>query len=53
MLIGRRCWISPCEHGVELRLGLVDEDDAAYEVEAVSELGFGDEDLSGEERYDK
>jgi len=26
------------EHGVELRLGLADEDDAAYEVEAASEL---------------
>jgi hypothetical protein len=37
------------EHGVELRLGLVDEDDAAYEVEAASELEFGDEDSSDEE----
>jgi predicted HTH domain antitoxin len=31
------------EHGVELRLGLVDEDDAAYEVEAARELDFDDE----------
>ena len=31
------------EHGVELRLGLVDEDDTAYEVEAVSELEYSDE----------
>jgi hypothetical protein len=36
------------EHGVELRLGLVDEDDAAYEVEAASELEFGDEDSDDE-----
>ncbi|GAB3705941.1 UPF0175 family protein [Halorubrum pallidum] len=28
------------EHGVELRLGLVDEDDATYEVEAARELEF-------------
>jgi len=32
------------EHGVDLRLGLVDEDDAAYEVEAARELEFDDED---------
>ena len=31
------------EHGVELRLGLVDEDDTAYEVEAASELEYSDE----------
>ena len=31
------------EHGVELRLGLVDEEDAAYEAEAATELEFGDE----------
>jgi predicted HTH domain antitoxin len=36
------------EHGVELRLGLADEDDAAYEVEAVSELEFDNEDSSGD-----
>ncbi|MFY4814866.1 UPF0175 family protein [Haloarcula sp. AONF1] len=30
------------EHGVDLRLGLVDEDDAAYEVEAADELEFDD-----------
>ena len=29
---------------VELRLGLVDEDDAVYEVETASELEFDDED---------
>ncbi|WP_018257241.1 UPF0175 family protein [Halomicrobium katesii] len=37
------------EHGVKLRLGLVDEDDAAYEGEAASELGFDDEDSDDEE----
>lgn len=30
------------EHGVELRLGLLDEDDAAYESEATSELEFSE-----------
>ena len=30
------------EHGVELRLGLIDENDAAYEVEAARELEFDD-----------
>jgi predicted HTH domain antitoxin len=37
------------EHGVEVRLGLVDEDDAAYEAEAARELEFDDEDSSDEE----
>ena len=37
------------EHGVELRLGLVDEDDAADEAEAARELEFDDEDSSDEE----
>jgi predicted HTH domain antitoxin len=37
------------EHGVELRLGLVDEDDAAYKVEAVSGLEFEDEDSETDE----
>ena len=37
------------EHGVKLRLGLVDEDDVAHEVEAASELEFGDENSSDEE----
>ncbi len=37
------------EHGVELRLGLVDEDDAAYEAEAASDLRFSDEDSDDEE----
>ena len=41
------------EHGVELRLGLVDEDDAAYEVEAMSELEFDDEDSTEEEPHTK
>jgi hypothetical protein len=36
------------EYGVELCLGLVDEDDAAYEAEAASELEF-DEDNSDDE----
>jgi predicted HTH domain antitoxin len=31
------------KHGVELRLGLVDEDDAAYEAEVARELEFDDE----------
>ena len=37
------------EHGVELRLGLVDEDDAADEVAAARELEFDDEDSDGME----
>ena len=37
------------DHGAELRLGLVDEDDAAYEVEAARELEFDDEDSDDEE----
>jgi hypothetical protein len=36
------------EHDVELRLGLADEDDAAYEAEAATELEFNDE-LTGDE----
>lgn len=39
------------EHGVELRLGLVDEDDSAYEVAAAIELEFSDEDSSDEESH--
>lgn len=31
------------EHGVDLRLGLADEDDATYEKEAAKELEFNDE----------
>jgi predicted HTH domain antitoxin len=31
------------DHDVALRLGLVDEDDAAYEVETASELDYGDD----------
>lgn len=30
------------EHGVEFRLGLVDEDAAAYESEATNELEFSE-----------
>jgi predicted HTH domain antitoxin len=41
------------EHGVELRLGLADEDDAAYEAEAATELEFSDEDSDGEETSSK
>ena len=41
------------EHGIELPLGLVDEDDAAYEVEAARELEFDDEDSSDEELHTK
>jgi len=37
------------EHGVELRLGLIDEDDAAYEVKAANELEFSDEDYDDDE----
>jgi len=37
------------EHGVELRLGLVDEDDATYEVEAASDLEFDEEELDDAE----
>ena len=32
------------EHGVELRIGLANGDDVAYEKEAASELEFSDED---------
>jgi predicted HTH domain antitoxin len=32
------------DHGVDLRLGLVDESDAEYEAEAARTLEFGDED---------
>ena len=41
------------EHGVELRLGLVDEDDTPYEIEAASELEFSDEDSGDEESRTK
>ena len=37
------------EHGVELRIGLANEDDVAYEKEAASELEFSDEDSDTEE----
>ena len=37
------------EHGVELRFGLVDEDDAADEAAAASELEFSVEDSDDEE----
>jgi predicted HTH domain antitoxin len=38
------------EHGVELRLGLADEDDAASEAETATELAFRDEGLDAESR---
>jgi hypothetical protein len=41
------------EHDVELRLGLADEEDAAYETEAARELEFSDEDSDGEETPSK
>lgn len=41
------------EHGVDLRLGLVDEDDAAYEVEAANELEFDDGGSDEEESHIK
>ena len=37
------------EHGVELHLGLTDEEDAAYEAETASELEFDEEDSDDEE----
>ena len=36
------------EHGVKLRLGLADEEDAAYEAEAATELEFDDEPANNE-----
>jgi predicted HTH domain antitoxin len=37
------------EHGVRLRIGLVDEGDAAYEAEVATELEFSDQDSDDEE----
>lgn len=37
------------EHGVELRLGLVDEDDVADEIAAAKELEFEDADANDKE----
>lgn len=37
------------EHGVEPRLGLADEDDAAYEAAAAKELEFSDESPNDED----
>ena len=37
------------EYGIELRLGLVDEDNVSHEVETASELEFSDEDSWDEE----
>lgn len=37
------------ENGVQLRLGLVDEEDVAYEVGAANEFEFGDEDSDDDE----
>lgn len=42
------------EHGVELRFGLVDGDDATYEADAAKELVFNNEDEDeGEESHSK
>ena len=43
------------EHGVELRLGLINEDDAAFEVTAANELEFSSEkiDDDGHVRTDR
>jgi predicted HTH domain antitoxin len=41
------------EHGVELRLGLLDEDDATDEIAAASELEFDDEGADDEEPQTK
>jgi len=41
------------EHGVELRLGLADEEDAAYEAAAATDLEFSDEDVDDEESRGK
>lgn len=40
------------EHGVELRLGLTDEADAEYEVEAAEELEFADQGDDGSQDAD-
>lgn len=40
------------EHGVELRLGLADEADAEYEVEAAEELEFADGDDTSQDSDD-
>jgi predicted HTH domain antitoxin len=40
------------EHGVELRLGLADESDAEYEIEAAEELEFADGDDTSQESDD-
>ena len=37
------------EHGIELRIGVGDEDHAAYERVAANELEFGDEDSDNQE----
>jgi predicted HTH domain antitoxin len=37
------------EHGVDLRLGLADEEDAAYEQEAAAELDFRQEEQDADE----
>ncbi|WP_311172625.1 UPF0175 family protein [Halobellus ordinarius] len=37
------------EHGVELRIGLTDEEDAAYETAAAADLEFDDADSDDEE----
>lgn len=37
------------EHGVELRIGLMDENDAEYEAQAATDLTFADETTSTDE----
>ena len=41
------------EHGLELRFGLADEEDAAYEAEAAAELEFSDESKDDEKSHTK
>jgi predicted HTH domain antitoxin len=41
------------EHGLELRIGLADEEDAAYEAEAAAELEFSDEAKDDEKSHTK
>ncbi|WP_049996158.1 UPF0175 family protein [Halococcus sediminicola] len=41
------------EHGLELRFGLEDEEDAAYEAEAAAELEFSDDSKGDEKSHTK
>lgn len=40
------------DHGVELRLGLSDDDDAEYEIESSRELAYADSDDRGDDGSD-